>query len=213
VLKKLILSVFLTSCAQNITYLPDSNSLSPSQGNSPEILVLLNGKSCQDLDGIPGLCSLRLPKGSILNILIPEKAYSSTITLTCSKQVQATPEWHSIEADQSLILNLSIPDVETLNSFICVGEVFPVKEAEGKGSKFEFRVKTTDAKYIPVETPRVETVEGKHHLILGINALHSYVYDRGEWKYYHKEYKVAVSSPWVKAVVETQQQRRAYYGF
>lgn len=187
------LCLFLFSCAHEIPYKDDVGYLVSAIADSPELPVLVDGYICQDVAGKPGLCSVRIKQYRDLNFTFYERQYSYKLHIVCSKKLNFEKTF-DVSANKNFAVEIPHKLFEDVDSFICIGEVFPQDREEKISAKFEVRVKVIDGGYVEREKMQLEKDGDEHYLILGKHALYSRVYD-GEWKSYTKKTKVRVRNP------------------
>jgi hypothetical protein len=210
ILLVLLLVAFGCTGTRDISYIDDSAFLKPTLGNSPEHPLLLNGKGCLDIDGIPGLCSLRIKSDSDLEITLNGRDYSYQLELSCSAHV-ATNLQISVPGQQIQKINIPSERFKDSKSFICIGGIYPQDRPDEVSSKFEFRVKVISPDYESREEIQIYLEDNQWFAAPGKYALHTYIYDNNQWKYYYKATSVKVTSPNILVLSESRLCRYNFY--
>lgn len=201
----------LFSCTTSkITYIDDTAFLQPAIANSPEELVSVNSHPCIDIEGLPGMCSLRVFEGSTIDLTVSGKPYPFQLSISCSDAVKFDKEI-SVEAKTITKLIIPVPLLEITKSFTCIGEIYPQDRSQQISSKFELRVKIIDKNYEVLETPRIISKEGNTYVVVGKYALHTFVKDNGIWKYYFKDSIVKVSGNKLIIMTESFSGRKSFF--
>jgi len=208
----LLLALISSGCQSRseIKYMDDSAFLSPTSANSPEAFVSVNNFPCVDVEGIPGLCSIRIKQNQSLKISLSGKPYPYQLSLVCSENVKVNQEF-SLPAKEKFSFEISSQNFKSMKSFICIGEIYPQDRPEEVSSKFEIRVKILDENYETGEQIRLEKQSDGYYLNFGKYAKYVHVYDQGKWYFYSKSPSVKVSSPDVFAIAETQTCRYSFF--
>lgn len=188
----------------------DSAFLSPSLANSPEETIVVNGHPCIDLEGLPGICSLRAVEGSTIDLTLPGKPYPLQLSISCSEAAKFDKEISVSEGTPTKV-SIPVPLLSVTKSFTCIGEVYPQDRSQQISLKFEVRVKIIDKKYEALETPRIIKAGDTTFVVVGKYALHTFVKDKNVWTYYFKSPIVKVSGGKIIVVSESLSGRKSFF--
>lgn len=187
------------ACNTTIKYKDDVGFLVSAQANSPEFPIYIQNKLCRDMDGNLGACTKRIKSNESVNIKFDPQPYAYTIHLYCSKDTNINFS-QDVKAGDTFNYSIQPSQFNTLRSFTCVGEIFPLDRVRPVSAKFEVRFIVFDEIYTNREQAYlVQDKKGRNWLVLGQYAKNSRVYDclknKCEWKDYLEETIVRVYSP------------------
>ena len=129
---------------------------------SPEALVLVEGRPCLDVSGRPGLCSARFG-GHDLEITIVPRPEAYRLTLYCSNSLVDLAQDVEGRKEHRVIVPKEAIARSHLAAFTCVGEIFP--PSPSASISFEVRVRAVDPAYVPRESAyqnRSRCILGRH---------------------------------------------------
>ena len=209
----IIFSLLSVSCSslfsdEKIAYEPleqfrSKDSTPPSEG-----FVMVDGMPCLDVNGRLGACSVKIDRGGNLEITLTPKQYPHSITLQCSRGLKGNVggTW-DLPAGVPFIVNIGPDNYDGLDSFVCIGEVFP-NGREGSSHMWEIRVRVEDlASKLHINLYK----EGdKTYAVLGKHALYSLVLDAGQLKELQKETVIELKSPDSAVIVVETYNGRVY---
>jgi hypothetical protein len=176
----------LTSCTSpEIKYEADTGFLNSAQANSMEFPIKIKGKVCLDLEGITGLCSVRINSNEDFIMAVDPLEYGYRYKLTCTKEANADRS-EDIIAKQPLKITIAKDNLTGLKSFICIGEIFPSDRDMEISARWEVRVKIQDAAYQKRESVYETVLNGKPLIVVGKNALYTRVCYVDDCKNYTK---------------------------
>jgi len=205
----LLFLFLLSSCVSgSLDYVDDRGFLPAVRGNSPEYLVMVDGYYCVDVSGKGGMCSTRIRnlKDSIIQIMPQNYAYK--IHFLCSKAIDFEFS-QDVKKGKEYFITVPHDNFKDVETFVCIGEIFPDDREDKVSSMFEIRYRVIDSSY--VEGSLINFKDGE--VLLGRHALHSKIYDGKEWKSYNKQTVVETKEKNIMAVVETYNMRYSYYNF
>ena len=190
-MKYILFVFFLVGCVHRLEYKPDLGFLVSAIAESPEVPVMIDGYNCEDMSGRTGLCSLRIKSFRDLVFQFYPRQYPYRLHLVCSNKV-GFEESYDVERDKDFHVTINHKKYDQLDSFICVGEIFPRDRPDKVSGKFEVRVKVITPQYTEREKMRLEKDGSEYFLVLGEHALYSRIYDNGKWKSYYKTVRLQV---------------------
>lgn len=193
-MKHILLLFCLVGCTHRLEYKPDLGFLVSAIAESPEVPVMIDGYNCEDMSGRPGLCSLRLKAFRDLVFEFFPRQYPYRLHILCSKKV-GFEESYDVERDKKFHVTIDHNKYEKLDSFICIGEVFPRDRPDKVSGKFEVRVKLITPDYVHREKMQLEQDGDEYYLVLGEHALYSRVFDQNKWTSYKKTVRIKVHEP------------------
>ena len=190
----LTLMLILTcSCQHGIKYQDDLNFLNSAQANAMEFPVKVKGRVCLDIEGMTGLCSVRIDTNQDFVMSIDPQEYEYRYKLTCSREVNAD---QSGDVAKGTPIKLTVPkaNIVGLKSFICIGEIFPADRTQELSARWEVRIKVQDENYQEREGIYQTTVKGRNVLVLGKHARLSRVCVADKCKSYRKKTAVQIEA-------------------
>jgi hypothetical protein len=166
------------------------------------------------MDGIVGMCSKRIKSNEILEFKIEPLEYAYRLSLTCSKELNANFTKDYL-ANTEIKFSLAPDNYQSVKTFVCIGELFPVDRDEEISFKWQIRVEIVDQNYLARENIYVQERDKSKYLVLGQNAKYSKVYFDGKFKSYEKRAVVKIPKEVkdIKASSESYMGRFNYYGF
>ena len=156
----------LIGCQSPIQYRDDLTFASSGEANSPEGVVFINKKLCQDMEGTPGFCTLRA-KEDILITLYP-RDYTTQFVFRCGGE-----NGIFFELDRPILpkveVEFKIPHdaFKNIRVFNCIGRFAPRDRNEPIRFFFEVRVRVVDEDYTYLQTPIIVTYRGKKYFVSG----------------------------------------------
>lgn len=213
-MKYLTLLLLLVGCktwfTKDKTYVPDTAFIPSGLANSLEYPVIVKDRICADVEGIPGLCSVRVKSNDDLTIKFLPQQYGYRLLLQCSRSL-GIDTTKDVPKNTPFQILLSHSDYNMLKSFICIGEILPADRGE-VSSKFEIRVKVYSEEYSKREDIHMIQRGDDYYLHFGTHALYTSVFQNGEWSHYEEKIEIHLTSPeHVIAFSESQNGRFNFY--
>ena len=209
----LALALVGASRCTSLPYKDDLGFLVSAQADSPEFPLTINGKPCKDLDGILGLCTMRVQSNNGVRFDIDTQNYSYHLDVKCTATISSD---FGVDVLKNSKYSFTIDPAKfsSVESFVCIGEVFPNDRPQPLSAKFEVRIKVVDAKYEAREVIYPFMDRGKNWLVLGEYARTAWVCDAGKCKEHSKDTAVEVSDPkTATAISQSYNMRYNSYGF
>ena len=178
----LIILALIFSCS-SINYKNDLVYASPGVTNYQGLSVLVQGRTCKDLDGNPGACYFQHYRNGPLKIKVPGPDYQYEFKLTCTPSLSSNFGPIVKEAREDIDIEILPEKWETahLNFFECIGRITPHGRGEVSNS-FDVVVNLVNKEYIQQQVPYID----QEKLILGEYAYLTRIYTEKEIFYLHK---------------------------
>lgn len=201
--------LLLTSCQ----YEDDFTFMSDARANYFSEEVTVNNYLCKDITGAPGACSIQIPNNLDLTLKLAPRPYEYRVTITCSSKLGFEVNTTVLENTERLI---TIPKdkIAAIDSFTCIGEVFPQDRPEAVSMKFEVRTKVYNAELIKLDEPRIDiSSKGKADILVGIYAKHTKVCNSTDCEFVQEKYRFKSKLRQVRYIkAESASGRLAYWG-
>lgn len=180
----IMLAMGASNCTQHIKYESDKGMLAPYQAEVFEFPVDINGSVCKDMSDQVGACTKIISERQDLNFGIASLPYNYNIVMKCSSQVNFSHN-QDIQLNQPHRVVISKELYQGAAEFICIGRITP-SDRSFVSSRFEVRVRVQDGQFVKRENGYIYTEKNKSYLVMGKNALYTYVFDNGFWKTHEK---------------------------
>src|SRR5574343_458180 len=125
--------IFRASC-ESIKYKDAVGFLSSAQANSPEQFVLVNGKPCIDMDGIPGLCAKRIASNQTISFKFERQQYAYRVSIKCTAETGVNASW-DVRQGEAFEYKITPDKFSPLRLFTCIGDIFPGDRSDPISSK------------------------------------------------------------------------------
>lgn len=188
-------------------YKEDFGFMVSAQANSPEFPVLVKGLVCKDLEGVVGVCSIRIPETENFELVVMAQQYDYEYAFNCSKNVTgAFPIKEYVKAGvikKLVVLKEAFPIEKTFNCSIIIK---PTDRPEPISSFAKVNVIITQAGYQGLERPYKD---GKY-FVFGEHAKYIAYKVDNEWKYAQEKAYIRKTNI-QEAFIESYAGRHGYY--
>lgn len=200
--------VFGLGC-QNLPYQPDSGFLNPAQAEYYGFPILVNSKSCKDLDGNMGACVAQVKSDQAVVITLDSRPYAYRLNVDCSFPLGVD---YPVDVQPGVTKEIRIePELfRDWLTFTCRGEIEPWDRSQKVSAQWHVRVLVYDTNYKSREI--IYVTKDRKYVVLGAHAKYGTVCDSKGCFLTTEKTVVPVRGPVKMAYSESEIMRFNQYG-